>query len=99
MIDFIDHSIDLWANLFSMELNDPRTKKDISDRPIEDIDSFKWGEIKKDLHQFVEQNFIMNSNDLFDHYTNEYFYSGDVIVTLSDIYDKEFSWDKFINFT
>ncbi|KPA13386.1 hypothetical protein MHK_006407 [Candidatus Magnetomorum sp. HK-1] len=99
LIDFIDHSIDLWANLFSMELNDPRTKKDISDRPIEGIDAFKWGEIKNDFHQFVEQNFIMNSNDLFDHYTNEYFYRGDAIVILSDIYDKEFAWDKFINFT
>jgi len=100
LVDFIDHSIDLWANLFSMELNDPRTGKIAQNQvAIEEIDTFKWGDLKEDLYQFVEQNFIMNINDLFDHYTNEYFKLGAEIVTLSDIYDKEFPWHKFVKFT
>jgi len=100
LIDFIDHSIDLWANLFSMELNDPRTGKIAQNQvAIEKIDAFNWGDLKADLYQFVEQNFIMNINDLFDHYTNEYFKLGTETVTLSDIYDKEFPWNKFIKFS
>jgi len=98
LIDFIDHSIDLWANLFSMELNDPMTKIDLTNKALEDIEIFKWEDIKNDLEKFFEQYFVMNINDLFDHYTNENFYWGSDIVTLSDIYDKEFIWETFVDF-
>jgi len=102
LIDMIDNSIGLWSDLFSMELNDPRTKKDQKDQSIETISSFKWIEFKQEFQKCIEQNFIMNINNLFDHYTNQDFYWGRYIVTLTDIYNKEFNnefqWDNFISF-
>jgi len=102
LIDMIDNSIGLWSDQFSMELYDPRTKAVQTQQSINTIGSFQWKEFKDEFQQYIEQNFIMNINDLFDHFTNEDFYHGRYIVTLSDIYNKEFNeefqWDKFILF-
>jgi len=97
LTDMIDLSIDLWSNQFSMELCDPRTKNKKTDKQW--IDSFEWKSFKKDIKLFIEHYFIMNINDLFDHYTNETFRTNNSIVTLSDLYDKEFQWEQYISFS
>jgi ActR/RegA family two-component response regulator len=98
LTNMIDDSIDLWANQFSMELYDPRTKNIEGSQSIKWIDSFPWKPFQKDLEKFIEQYFIMNINDLFDHYTNQFFKKDNKVIILSDIYDKKYSWADFISF-
>jgi len=98
LTNMIDDSIDLWANQFSMELYDPRTKNIEDSKSIKWIDSFSWKPFEEDLKKFIEQYFIMNINDLFDHYTNQFFKKDNKVIVLSDIYDKMYSWDDFISF-
>jgi len=98
LTNMIDDSIDLWSNQFSMELYDPRTKNIEDSQSIKWIDSFPWNSFQKDLEAFIEQYFIMNINDLFDHYTNQFFKKDNKVIILSDIYDKKYLWTDFISF-
>ena len=98
LTNMIDDSIDLWANQFSMELCDPGTKNSENSQSIKWIDSFSWNPFQKDLEHFIEQYFIMNINDLLDHYSNQFFEKENKLISLSNIYDKKCSWSDFISF-
>ena len=102
LINEIDQSIDIWANQFSMELVDARYQKNQkrqqkqANKQIRWIDSFEWSDFENDFKHFVKQYFIMNINDLFDHYDEQEFKNNST--TLFEIYNGDVSWKKFIDY-
>jgi ActR/RegA family two-component response regulator len=95
LIDEIDDSIDLWANQFSMELFDARYKEE-NDNTVEWIHAFEWNDFQEDFERFISHYFILNINDLFDHYDDRVFDIHDI--TLADVYRGDISWEKYISY-
>jgi ActR/RegA family two-component response regulator len=95
LIDEIDASIDLWANQFSMELFDARYKEEAGNT-VEWIHAFDWNDFQEDFERFISHYFILNINDLFDHYDDRVFDIHDI--TLADVYRGDISWKDYISY-